>query len=141
MTDEVFFDSNIICYAFDLREPGKRGVCLELMKRVLNSEIRGVVSNQVLGEVFHATVRKFGLPADQAFTIIDGMFQSDKWKKVDYTCETIDRAARKSGQSRIQFWDAVILETMKENGIRKIITENVRDFAGISGIEVANPFL
>ena len=37
MIAEVFFDSNIICYAFDLREPDKRIICLELM----NKRIRG----------------------------------------------------------------------------------------------------
>ena len=141
MIDEVFFDSSIICYAFDLREPRKRAICLELIRQVLNSEIRGVVSNQVLGEVFYATVRKFGLPADQAFTIVDGIVRSDKWRKVDYTCETIDVAARKSSQSRMHFWGAVIMETMKENGIRKVFAENVRDFADVKGIEAVNPIL
>ena len=141
MIDDVFFDSSIICYAFDLREPEKRAICLDLIRQVLNSEIRGVVSNQILGEVFYATVRKFCLPADQAFTIVDGIVKSDKWRKIDYTCETIDAAARKSSQSGMHFWDAVIMETMKENGIRKVFTENLRDFAGTRGIDVVDPFL
>ena len=41
----------------------------------------------------------------------------------------------------MHFWDAVIMETMKENGIGKVFTENVRDFAGTKGIEVVDPFL
>lgn len=57
---------------FDPREPVKRAICLKLIKQVPNSEISGVVFNQVLGEVYYATARKFGLSADQAFTIVDG---------------------------------------------------------------------
>ncbi len=50
MIAEVFFDSNIICYAFDLREPDKRIICLELM----NKGIRGY---PITDSVIHATAR------------------------------------------------------------------------------------
>jgi predicted nucleic acid-binding protein len=57
---------------FDPREPIKRAICLKLIKQVPNSEIGGAVFNQVLGEGFYATTRKFRLSSDQAFTIVNG---------------------------------------------------------------------
>lgn len=40
---------------------------------------------------------------------------------------------------KVDFWDALIAETMKENGIVKIYTENEQDFMKIPGIKVVNP--
>ena len=43
MIAEVFFDSNIICCAFDLGQPDKRTICIEPTKHVLDNEITGVL--------------------------------------------------------------------------------------------------
>ncbi|MCL5678468.1 MAG: AbrB/MazE/SpoVT family DNA-binding domain-containing protein [Candidatus Thermoplasmatota archaeon] len=95
------------------------------------------MSNQVLGEVFYATVRKFGLSADQAFTIVDGIVKSDKWRKNDYTCETIDVADRKSSHSGMHFWDAVIMEEIAERKeteeVLSAIVHNLRPMRQIPG--------
>lgn len=140
MNDEIFFDTNIICYAFDLREPAKRRVCERLIKQVLDGEIIGTVSNQVLGEVFNAAVNKLNLSPNQARIIVQGIIHSDKWHKTNYTQNTINSAAEKFERLGMRFWDLVISETMKENGVTEIITENEKDFLRISGIKITNPF-
>ncbi len=139
MNDRVFFDTDIICYAFDLKEPAKREICEKLVKRVMNGEIAAFVSNQILGEVFNASVKKLGLSTDKAKIIVQTMIESEKWHKVDYTYNTINNAVEKFEQSRIPFWDLVIIETMKEHGISEIITENEGHFDRIPGIKVRNP--
>ena len=95
MNDRVFFDTNIICYAFDLKEPAKREICEKLVKRVMNGEIAAFVSNQILGEVFNASVKKLGLSTDKAKIIVQTMIESEKWHKVDYTYNTINNAVEK----------------------------------------------
>jgi predicted nucleic acid-binding protein len=140
MKDKIFFDTNIICYAFDLNEVFKRGTCEKLIKRVLNGEIIGVVSNQVLGELFNAATGKLGVDPDKARILVQAIITSEKWEKVNYTYETINRAVEKFEHAEIPFWDLVIAETLKENGIKEIITENERDFRGVPGIKITNPF-
>jgi predicted nucleic acid-binding protein len=140
MKDRVFFDTNIICYAFDLNESAKREVCEKLVKRVLNREILGVVSNQVLGEIFNAATEKLKVQPDKARILVQSIITSDKWEKVNYTHETINRAAEKFEELGVPFWDLVIAETIKENGISQIITENERDFRRVPGIKINNPF-
>lgn len=140
MKDKIFFDTNIICYAFDLNESFKRGICEKLIKKVLNGEIIGVVSNQVLGEIFNAATEKLGVSPDKAKILVQTITTSEKWEKVNYTYETINRAAGRFEQLGIPFWDLVIAETLKENGLNEIITENERDFRRVPGIKINNPF-
>lgn len=140
MKDRVFFDTNIICYAFDLNEVFKRRICEKLIKRVLDGEIIGVVSNQVLGEIFNATTGKLGVPPEKARILVQTIITSEKWEKINYTHETINLATDKFEQLRIPFWDLVIAETLKENNLSEIITENERDFRRIPEIKIINPF-
>ncbi len=140
MKDRIFFDTNIICYSFDINEPTKRKICREFMIKVLRGEIIGVVSNQVLGEIFNATINKFKVKPVEAKTIVQGIIQSSKWQKVNYTQETVNSATESFEYSGIPFWDLVIIETLRENNISKIITENERDFVKADGIKVINPF-
>lgn len=140
MKDRIFFDTNIICYAFDINEHTKREVCEKLIKRVLNGEITGIVSNQVLGEVFNATTTKLKMSLEKAKILVQAIIASEKWEKVNYTHKTINRAAEKFEQLGIPFWDSVIAETLRENSVEEIITENERDFKRVPGIRINNPF-
>jgi predicted nucleic acid-binding protein len=140
MKDKLFFDTNILCYAFDLNEGAKRETCEKLIKKVLNGEIIGVVSNQILGETFNAAIKKLKISPEKARIMVQGIITSDKWEKVNYNYETINRATEKFEQLRIPFWDLVIAETLKENGLTEIITENEKDFEKFPGIKVNNPF-
>jgi predicted nucleic acid-binding protein len=40
-----------------------------------------------------------------------------------------------------RIFDLFLAATMLDNGVHTIYTENVRDFKGLKGIEVINPFL
>lgn len=140
MKDKLFFDTNIICYAFDLAEPVKRKTCKKLVERVFNGEISGVVSNQVLGEAFIAAVTKIKMPVDKAAIMVKSLIASDKWDKINYNYITIKHAVDNFEKSNAPFWDLLIAETMKENRITEIITENEKDFSKIPEIKVTNPF-
>ena len=40
-----FFDSSVICYAYDLSEPSKRDTCLSLFEGAFDGQIKGIISN------------------------------------------------------------------------------------------------
>ena len=140
MKDRLFIDTNIICYAYDVRAADKRKACEKILEEALSGKISGVVSNQVLGEAFTAAVTKIGMPADEVATAVKSLIGSENLEKVNYNYNTINRAVSDFEESGVPFWDLVIAETMKENGIKRIITENERDFGRIRGIEAVNPF-
>lgn len=43
-------------------------------------------------------------------------------------------------EKKKHFWDAVIVETMKENRVNQIYTENEKDFEIFEYIKAINPF-
>lgn len=140
MKDRLLFDTNIICYAYDTNEPVKRKVCESLLEKVFVGDITGVVSNQILGEIFSASVTKLGVPPDEAELMVQSIIISERWEKLIYDQNTIRHAAANFRKFKAPFWDLVISETMKENDIEFIITENEKDFGKIPGIKVMNPF-
>jgi predicted nucleic acid-binding protein len=80
------------------------------------------------------------VPPDKVRILVQAIIASGRWEKVNYTHETINRAAEKFEHLRVPFWDLVLAETIKENGMNEIITENEKDFRMVPGIKVNNPF-
>ena len=140
MKDRIFLDTNIICYAWNKAEPAKRKICEKILEKGFSGEINYTVSNQVLGEAFNASVTRIKMPVEKAAIIIGSIVGAEKIEKVNYDYNTVNRAAKNFKESGVPFWDALIVETMQENGITTIMTENERDFRGIRGIKIINPF-
>jgi predicted nucleic acid-binding protein len=139
--ETCFFDTNILVYAYDISEEEKRVVCNKLLSQVFLSKLNGVISAQVLAEVFYVLTNKVKNPldAEEAKKIIFNFLKSENWLKISYDENTLEKAINTSIDVKIDLWDALIAETMKENGINKIYTENEKDFKKIPGIKVINP--
>lgn len=140
--NEVLFDTNVLVYAYDTSEEGKRAACSGLISEVFSGKSVGAVSSQVLAEVFYVLTTKVRrpLPAAKANEIILTFLKSENWLKINYDEGTLEKSMGTAINSRVDFWDVLIAETMKENGIVKIYTENEKDFRKISGIRTVNPF-
>ncbi len=140
MSDRVFIDTNVLIYAYTTDEPKKHETCKDIVKKVFTGSMNAAVSNQVIGELSRALLTKFGSPLADVEKVIDELVLYDDLNKVDYTSKTVRRALVNCRTYGIPFWDSVIAETMKENGIYEIITENQKDFDRIPGIKVRHPF-
>ena len=138
---EVFFDTNIIAYAFDEFDINKKKICEELVDKAFKGEIKGVVSNQVLSELFTVLTQKMGKHASKktAAIIVESLIDSEKWVKINYEHTTVKKSLAQAKTINVSFWDILISETMKENGINKIYTEDEEHFKKISGIKAINP--
>ena len=141
MSDEVFFDTNIIVYAYDASEPMKQKICARLLERVYEKEIIGIVSNQILGEVFKALTENIENPIsiENAEVIVGSIVESENWIKINYDHDTVKKAILTVKLNNVPFWDTLIAETMRENGFVKIYTENEKDFKKIPNMRVINP--
>ncbi len=139
MKDEIFYDTNVLYYAYDLSEPEKRKTCKSLISKVFMGETKGVISNQVLVELYNALTRKLGVKSDTAKVIVDAFITSPNWQKISYNHMTVKAALSTCKAFGAPFLDSLITETMKENGIDQIITENEKDFTRIPGIKIKNP--
>jgi predicted nucleic acid-binding protein len=100
---------------------------------------RGVISNQILVELYNALTRKLGVEVESARVIVESFIISTNWQKVDYNHRTVIAAINISRTFKTPFLDTLIAETAKENGIANILTENVANFANIPGLDIRNP--
>lgn len=133
----IAIDTNILVYAFDISYNEKREICKEIINEIFEGKKIGVVTNQVLGEFANVVTRKIEKPLSKEDTssIIGAILTSENWKILNYTGETVLNALKLNKN----FWDSVIIQTLKEHNIKEIVTENIRDFEG-SGLIVINPF-
>ena len=80
MSNEVFFDTNVIAYAFDRSDERKRQRCQRLVRLGFEGDLSSCLSNQVLGELFQVLTKKVGRPLSKkvAGTIVRGFIDSPR---------------------------------------------------------------
>ena len=141
MSDSYFFDTNVLAYAFDKSDPTKWKTASALVKGGFEDG-GGVLSNQVLAELFVVLTQKVSkpIPKEEAAGIAKSFVDSASWTKVSYPSGTVARAAQDSAAMPNHFWELLIAGTMKEAGVKRVYTENLKDFAGIPWVEAVNPF-
>ena len=137
----LFFDTSVTVYAFDSSEVEKHSIALKLIEKAMN-EGNGVISSQVLLELYNVLTRFVTnpLPRKDVERIIKDFAGAFSWRKLDYSISTAMSAVETSARLKTGIWDTLITETMKENNVYTIITENEKDFKKIKGIKVINPF-
>ena len=141
MAADLFFDTSVIVYAFDSSEVEKHSIALKLIEKAMN-EGNGVISSQVLLELYNVLTRFVTNPLsrEDAERIIKDFVDAPSWRKLDYGVSTAVGAVETSVRLKTSIWDTLITETMKENNVYTIVSENEKDFKKIKGIRVINPF-
>ena len=143
MTEDelVLIDSNILIYSIDSSERGKNERAKKLLTNCWIGETQYAVSLQNLSEFFVNATRKVAKPIskEKGARIVKKIIEFDGFIKLEPTQETIKRALDIASNNAVEYWDALIAATMLENNIRKIYTENTKDFS-IAGITAINPF-
>ncbi len=141
MAADLFFDTSVIVYAFDSSEVEKHSIASKMIEKAMN-EGNGVISSQVLLELYNVLTRFVTnpLPREDAERIIKDFVGASSWRKLDYGVSTAVSAVETSVRLKTSIWDTLITETMKENNVYTIVTENEKDFKKIKGIKVINPF-
>lgn len=139
MSDRVFLDTNVLVYAFDDSDPAKKNRALEILGQV-GKQLQAVVSTQVLQEFYVVVLRKLkqALSEDEA----EGAVQRfAKLPVVLIDKAMILSAIRTSRAHQLSLWDALIVQSAKESGCRKLLTEDLQHGQRIGSLQVENPFL
>ena len=74
--DDVIFGINIIVYSFDKSEREKNAKAKSLVLCVENNSMNGVITNQILGELFNVLKAKvrYGISYKDASSIINDFY-------------------------------------------------------------------
>lgn len=136
-------DTNMLVYAIDPSNGFKHEIANELLESLLFEEGRLAVSTQILSETLNvftlAKMETAGVNFDDVYTILSDVIALSKVPKLVVSPQTILKAAKLHVRFGVDFYDALIAATMKENGITTIYSED-KEFEKIDGIKVMNPF-
>ncbi len=137
MSDRFLVDTNILIYAFlDVSEDYKSKISRDIVYQMsVNQSL--YVSNQNLAEYANVSIKKF---KGYDNLINDIALISEQSDVIHYNSDTILLASKISKELRIPFFDTLLAQTMLENGINVIYTENTKDFNKIPYIKAINPF-
>jgi len=128
----MFVDSNIFIFANDANYPEN------LDAKSFFGEAEDMEFNTIIAlESHYGYLRNLG--ALEAERILKSMFASRILTYIDIERDDILEGAIISGEYSIRSNDATIIANMLRNGIKKIATDNVRDFSHHPEIEVYNP--
>ena len=137
MSDRTFIDTNILLYAHDA-DSGEKHAIADRVLRELWITGTGVLSVQVLQEFYVNVTRKIRSPLsrEQARSIVNDYVE---WA-TETTSAEIVTAFRIEDESRIGFWDALIVSSAAKSGAARILSEDLNAGQRIAGILIENPF-
>jgi predicted nucleic acid-binding protein len=134
----TFVDTNVLVYLYDLDTPAKQ----KISERVLDElwrERTGALSVQVLQEFYVTVTRKIGKPlTKEAAREIVNTYAS--WCGETSAVE-VAAAFRIEIDSRIGFWDALIVASAAKAGATRILSEDMNTGQVIAGVRIENPFV
>ena len=134
----ALLDTNVLVYAYS--ENSLKGQkAAELLNGCFEGRILLAVSLQNIGEFCDVALRKYKLDPAFVHKIVTHLLVCRTLAKVAYAGTTLRSAVALSAASKLEFWDAVLVATMKENAIETVYTEDA-SFSKVEGIKAVNPF-
>ena len=138
MSGKTFIDTNVLIYAHDVDATEKHRIAKTVLQ-TLWTERTGVLSTQVLQEFYVNVTRKIQSPLSKNLARL--VVSSYVIWCVDTTPAEISMAFRVEDESRIGFWDALIVSSAAKSGANRILSEDLNAGQRIAGILVVNPFV
>jgi predicted nucleic acid-binding protein len=140
MTANVFIDTNLLVYAYDISEPEKRARATDLLNTIAGGDL-GAISTQVLVEFTNAITRKipFPLSAADAYGQVEEMVRV--WRVLELNARIVLEAVRGMREYGFSIWDAQIWATARLNDISIVLSEDFNSGAEIEGVRFLNPLL
>ena len=129
----VFFDTNVLVYAFEFTE-AKTPVAARLLAE------GGVVSVQVLNEFAAAMRRKFRRDLNRTQKLIDEILRNCPDPR-SITLETHRAGMRLCQRYGFSIYDGTVVASALETGCRVLYTEDLQHGQVIDGLRIENPFV
>jgi predicted nucleic acid-binding protein len=133
---KTFIDSNVFVYALDKRFAEKRKRAQAHLREVQDRG-NGVISTQVLQEVYVAATAKLGI---EALVVKDMLIKLEVLEIVLIDTALVRDAIDCSILSRLPFWDALIVASAAKAACNELSTEDLNDGQVVRGVRIRNPF-
>lgn len=133
-----FFDTNMLVYLFDNRDPEKKIRAQQVFAQE-SERGRAVLSTQVLQEFYWAVTRKLASPLPEEVAE-ERVRDFCELPLVRVDAPMILAAIARSRSQSFTFWDALIVEAALRVGAGHLLTEDLQHGQRIGGLVVENPF-
>lgn len=136
--DVVFVDTNILAYAHDLSEEVRRPIAQAVLED-LWLQRSGALSTQVLQEFYVVATRKFEPPMSRRRSR-EIVAAYAEWPLVQIDAALILAASELEERHTLSFWDALIIESARRAGAKRLLSEDLQTGRRLSGLKIENPF-
>ena len=133
---KVFFDTNILVYTVDKKDPEKTRVSRETIKSVTQNH-SSVISTQILQEFYNAATSKLKIDKIAAKNIVHN-FRNMEIVTIDLIL--IEQAIDVSVLFQLSFWDSLVIAAAEQANCSYLVSEDLNNGQRIRGMEIINPF-
>jgi len=134
--ERVFFDTNILFYAFDRDAGPKRDIAAEAVRRGWERSIEPVISVQVLQELLHNIRMKLRDDAGATELVADYL----AWPVVPNDLGLFRAGMDAMARYRLSVWDALIVAAANRAGASELWTEDLNSGQLYGAVRAVNPF-
>lgn len=132
----ISLDTNVIVYVSDDDEASKQATAARLLAAL--STRRQPLGLQVIGELANVLRRKLGhTPWAAAQHARNVLHAFDVFPPTEAAAE---EALSLMASGRLSYWDALLLTSAREVGVKVLLSEDMQDGFKFGPIEVVNPF-
>ena len=134
-----FFDSNVLVYVFDARDPRRSAIAQDLLARA-QREHNAVISAQVVQETLNVLVRKLSprMSAADARKVLDHVL-APLWR-IHPSPALYARGLHIQERYGFNFYDSLIAAAALEGGCTRLLSEDLQHGQQIEELRVENPF-
>lgn len=136
---KFLLDTNTLIYAFDRTSPFHEKA-VKIINLALEGNFEAFIAQQNLVEFSNVLIRDYKV---QSFSVVEDIKNiSLEFPIITPTPNTLNIFSDLLLNSKIKgyIFDLYLIATMLDNEVTGIITLNDKDFLGIKGINVVNPF-
>lgn len=139
VAERVFVDTSVLLYAHD-RDAGEKHAIAEQVLRLLWEGKNGVLSAQVLQELYACFTKALDSPAARrsARELVEVY---SAWPVTMLDAADVVAACDHADRYHVAVWDAMILTAAKKSRADVLLSENPYHGWHISGLEIRNPFV
>ena len=138
MTPRIFIDTNVLVHAHDLDGEVKRAIAEHVLRQLWDDET-GVLSLQVLQEFYAALTSSVASPVPRR-AARDLVNAYSVWPVETLNAADLVTASDFEERYRLRLRDALIVVAARKSNATLLLSEHVRPFRPIAGLEVRNPF-
>ena len=134
--EKIFFDTNILVYAFDKNAGSKQQQTKALLKPFLTQYKQAIISAQVLHELSYRLYRWNLSDAEVSTAIAPFKY----WKIISNDIHVFEKGLQLKKKHQTSFWDGLILAAAIQSGAKELWSEDFSNGQIYEGMKIVNPF-